>query len=171
VRVEAVGAATLAQSFADLSLDEREKCFELLKVAQLALQPFRAAGDVRKFEPAELSALFTTDPDAALSRAVDQTKDIAETHITSMLDSILSGSGGGANEPQAYLLFNYNSPLVQQLTTVTDAPLLRRCVEMLYVQSLLLGHHPLSSRELNLLNTGLSALIQSVASKPQPKGD
>jgi hypothetical protein len=65
VRVEAVGAATLAQSFADLTLDEREKCFELLKVAQVALQPFRAAGDMRKFEPAELAALFTTDPDAA----------------------------------------------------------------------------------------------------------
>jgi molecular chaperone HtpG len=30
---------------------------------------------------------------------------------------------------------------------------------MLYVQSLLLGHHPLSSRELALLNEGLSSLI------------
>ena len=175
VRVEAVGAATLAQSFDELSLDERERCHELLKAAQLALQPFRAAGDVRKFEPAELAALFTTDPDAALSRAVEQSKDIAESHFTSMLDSILAGSAGGAGskEPQAYLLFNYNSPLVQQLTSVRDVPLLRRCVEMLYVQALLLGHHPLSSRELNLLNTGLSALIQSVAGggKQQVKGE
>ena len=179
VRVEAVGAATLAQSFDELSLDEREKCHELLKAAQLALQPFRAAGDVRKYEPAELAALFTTDPDAALSRAVEQSKDIAESHITSMLDSILAGGAGTGKEPQAYLLFNYNSPLVQQLATVRDAPLLRRCVEMLYVQALLLGHHPLSSRELNLLNTGLSALIQSVVAggggggggKPQAKGE
>ena len=31
VRVEAVDASTLAQSFEDLSLDERESCFELLK--------------------------------------------------------------------------------------------------------------------------------------------
>ena len=169
IRVEAVGAASLAQAFEDLTLDEREKCFELLKVAQAALQPFRAAGDVRKFEPAELSALFTTDPDAALSRAVDQSKDTGESHITSMLDSILSG-GGSRNEPQAYLLFNYNSPLVQQLTTLKDPAMLRRCVEMMYVQSLLLGHHPLSSRELNLLNTGLSALIENVVTGPtQPK--
>jgi molecular chaperone HtpG len=39
---------------------------------------------------------------------------------------------------------------------------------MLYVQALLLGHHPLSSRELALLNDGLSALIQS-AVDPRPQ--
>ena len=177
VRVEAVDASTLAQSFKDLSLDERESCFELLKAAQVALRPFRAGADVRKFEPAELAALFTTDPDAALSRAVDQSRDAADTHMTSMLDSILSGSM--SSEPRAYLLLNYNSPLVRQLAGVKDAALLRRCIEMLYVQALLLGHQPLSSRELNLLNTGLSALIASVvtpgpaqpAPPQQPKGD
>jgi molecular chaperone HtpG len=111
--------------------------------------------------------LFTTDPDAALSRAVDQTKDAGETHITSMLDSILAGgrAGSGGAEPLAYLLLNYNSALVQQLATLRDPPLLRRCVEMLYVQALLLGHHPLSSRELNLLNSGLSTLIETVVAR------
>jgi molecular chaperone HtpG len=167
VRVEAVDAASLAQAFEELSLEEREQCFELLKVAQLALQPFRAGADVKKFEPAELAALFTTDPDAQLARAVDQSKDAGESHITSMLDSILSGSM--KNEPQAYLLFNYNAALVRQLATVRDPQLLRRCVEMLYVQALLLGHHPLSSRELNLLNAGLSDLIGSVLARKGEK--
>ena len=31
---------------------------------------------------------------------------------------------------------------------------------MLYVQALLLGHHPLSSREMKLLNDGLLGLIE-----------
>jgi ABC-type Co2+ transport system permease subunit len=40
------------------------------------------------------------------------------------------------------------------------ADLLRRSVEMLYVQALLLGHQPLNAKEMNLLNEGLLALIE-----------
>jgi molecular chaperone HtpG len=36
----------------------------------------------------------------------------------------------------------------------------QRSVEMLYVQSLLLGHHPLNAREMRLLNEGLLGLIE-----------
>jgi molecular chaperone HtpG len=156
VRVEEVGAASLAQSFSELSLDEREGCFDLLRVAEVALQPFKCAVDVRRFEPEELVALFTTDPDGALYRAAEQGKDLGPTNLTGIIDNLL---GGKAGDPQAHLLLNYNSGLVRRLTGVKDRALLRRCVEMLYVQALLLGHHPLSSRELGLLNEGLSSII------------
>jgi molecular chaperone HtpG len=38
--------------------------------------------------------------------------------------------------------------------------LLERSVQMLYVQALLLGHYPLSAKEMRLLNEGLLALIE-----------
>jgi molecular chaperone HtpG len=158
VTVEEVGAASLAQSFAEVSLEEREACFDLLRAADAALAPFKCAGDVRRFEPAELAALFTTDPDGALYRAAEQGKDLGPTNFTGIIDNLLGGPAR-SNEPRAHLLLNYNSALVQRLAVVKDAAMLRRCVEMLYVQALLLGHHPLSSRELSLLNEGLSSLI------------
>ena len=51
-------------------------------------------------------------------------------------------------------------PLVRRLASVASRPLLQRAVQMLYVQALLLGHHPLSAREMGLLNEGLLALIE-----------
>lgn len=158
-RVEAVGAADLAQSFQELSLDERDGCFDLLMAAQRALEPFRCAADIRRFEPAELATLFTTDPDGMLYRSAEQNRQ-HPTHLTSAIDNILGGHKPG---PRGHLLLNYTNPLVQKLAGVRNRDLLGRCVEMLYVQALLLGHHPLSARELGLLNSGLSALIETAA--------
>ena len=41
-----------------------------------------------------------------------------------------------------------------------DRAVLHRSIQMLYLQSLLLGHHPLSGKEMQLLNEGLLSLIE-----------
>jgi molecular chaperone HtpG len=41
-----------------------------------------------------------------------------------------------------------------------DRTLLQRSIQMLYVQALMLGHHPLQAREMTLLNEGLIGLIE-----------
>ena len=157
VRVEAASAASISQAFEELTLDERERCFDFVRTADLVLQPFRCAADVRKFEPTELATLYSTDPDAALFRAAEQNRDLSDSHLTGIVDDLL---GVDRHPTYANLLFNYNNPLVRRLVRVRDRPLLSRCVQMLYVQSLLLGHHPLTSKELKLLNEGLSGLIE-----------
>ena len=43
---------------------------------------------------------------------------------------------------------------------IGNPEILRNSVQMLYVQSLLLGHHPLNSGELKLLGEGLLKLIE-----------
>ena len=57
------------------------------------------------------------------------------------------------------LCFNHENPLVARLVGLKNKALLRRSVEMLYVQALLLGHQPLNAKEMALLNEGLLALI------------
>src|SRR5262249_23084563 len=57
---EVVDPAGLAQSFEELDLDEQEAAHELLGAADAALRPFRCAADVKKFQPAELPALYST---------------------------------------------------------------------------------------------------------------
>jgi molecular chaperone HtpG len=41
-----------------------------------------------------------------------------------------------------------------------DERLLRLSIQVLYVQSLLLGHRPLTSKEMKLLNEGLLGLVE-----------
>jgi len=136
--------------------------------ADAVLRPFRCAADVRRFEPAELATLYSTDPDAALYRAADQNRELDQTALTGAADSLLGTNAGDAasavgKRPYAQLVFNFNNPLVRKLARVRDRAALTQCLQMLYVQSLLLGHHPLSAKEMALLNGGLTSLIEAAA--------
>ena len=102
----------------------------------------------------------TQPPEEWLSAAV--------TALTGAADSLLGTNAGDAasavgKRPYAQLVFNFNNPLVRKLARVRDRAALTQCLQMLYVQSLLLGHHPLSAKEMALLNGGLTSLIEAAA--------
>jgi molecular chaperone HtpG len=64
------------------------------------------------------------------------------------------------NDSDGHLCFNYRNPLFYKVSRMRDETLLRLSIQVLYVQSLLLGHRPLTSREMKLLNEGLLGLIE-----------
>jgi molecular chaperone HtpG len=156
-QVEEVDPAGLTQSFEELSLEEREEMFALLKTADVVLQPFKCSTEIKKFLPKELPALFSTNSDAGFLRSVEQSREICDALWSSVLDNLTSKHAG---DVYAQLCFNFHNPLVRKMARLRDRTLLRRSIEMLYVQALLLGHHPLSAREMALLNEGLLGLIE-----------
>jgi molecular chaperone HtpG len=157
VRVEVVDPSGLAQSFEDLDLDERELAYPLVRAADIALQPFRCGAEARKFLPEDLPALYSTDPAANFLRSIEQSRDVADELWSSVLGNL---AGPASTEPYARLCFNFRNPLVRKIAGLKDRGLLRRSVEMLYIQALLLGHHPLGAKEMELLNSGLIGLIE-----------
>jgi molecular chaperone HtpG len=157
-QAEVVDPASLTQSFAELTLEEQEEVFNLVKVADLVLQPFKCAADVKKFRPTELPTLYSTSADANFLRSVEQSKEVSDAHWSSVLDNLAGRAGSGA---YSQLCFNYHNPLVRRIAPLKNRALLQRSVQMLYIQALLLGHHPLSAKEMKLLNDGLIGLIES----------
>lgn len=155
--VEAVDVSELAQDFEDLTLEEREEMFELVKLANLALQPFHCEVDVKKFKPAALPTLYVSNDAATFQRSVDQAKDISDEMWSGLLDSVSSGAFSSSN---AQLCLNYHNDLIRKMARVTDRTRLQRSLEMLYVQALLLGHYPLKEKEMSLLNDGLLSMIE-----------
>jgi molecular chaperone HtpG len=155
--IETIDPAALTQSFDDLTVEEREQYFAFINAADVVLQPFKCSAEVKKFQPAEVPALYSTDRDAEFLRSVEQTREVADSLWSGVLGNI---AGRGKAGPYAQLCFNFHNTLVQRLARLTDRTLRKRAIEMLYVQSLLLGHHPLSSRELALLGDGLLGLIE-----------
>jgi molecular chaperone HtpG len=155
-QVEPFSAAELPQSFDELALDEREAVFPLLKMAELALQPFRCDVAVKKFRPKEVPTLYSSDTEGSFRRDVERAREESDDLYGSMMDSVL-GSAPGSDRP--LLTFNFLNPVVRKLAGVTDRNLMKLSVEMLYVQALLLGHRPLSAKEMALLNQGLLGLI------------
>jgi molecular chaperone HtpG len=155
-QVELVDPSTLLESFEELTAAERQEVAALVAAAEAVLQPFRCTPEVRKFRPQEVPTLYSTNADANFLRSVEQSKEIADTLWGSMLDNLAHKVRAGA---ASQLCFNYHNPLVRKLARLRDNKLLQRSVQMLYVQALLLGHHPLSAREMKLLNEGLLELI------------
>lgn len=156
-RIERVDVSELSQEFDELTMAEREGTLEFSRLVDVVLQPYQCAGDLKRFLPRELPALYTTNAEADFLRTVDQSKESAPDLFAGILDNVASDSLTSA---YARLCLNYDNPLVQRLSRVQDRELARRGIEMLYVQSLLLGHFPLRAREMLLLNEGLAALIE-----------
>ena len=89
-------------------------------------------------------------------RSVDQSKEQADDMWGGILDNVAAAAGAGG---YAQLVLNYRNPLVCKLAGLDEQALLTRIIEILYLQSLLLGHYPLSSRERAILGDGLLGLI------------
>lgn len=156
-QVEQVDAASFAQSFEDLTLEEQEATFDLVRAADLVLRPFHCAADMKKFLPAEMPTLYHSSKAGDFLRSVERSKEIADEMWSGVLSNLAGKASAGVN---AQLFFNHRNPLIQKLAKLKDARLLKRAVQMLYVQALLMGHHPLQGKELALLTEGLSDLIE-----------
>jgi len=114
-----------------------------------------------------LPALFLVNEETKFMRNLENTREVSNDHWASILGS-LAETGGPKH--YARLCFNFENPLIRKLARVEDRKVLRTAIQMLYVQALLMGHHPLSANEMALLNTGLLDLIDLAITGPDEGG-
>ena len=158
VAVEHFEVAELSDRFEALTLREREDTVEFERLCDAVLQRYKCAVEISKFHPAELANLYVTDTTADFLRSVEQAKDITDDLWTGVLDKLAEN----VTESYARLHLNYLNPLVRRISELSDREVQKRCIEMLYVQALLLGHFPLKQNEVKLLNEGLLGLLDVV---------
>lgn len=151
VRLTQLTPNDLVQDFGTLSAEELRQSQTLRAVARETLAPLDVDARISRFEPAELPALAFAHAGRDLARTREK--------IGSGLWADLLGDLDQSQEAGSEVHFNIAHPLIVQAAQLPDGPLLRRVLGMLYVQALLLGQHPLTARELSLLNGGLSDLI------------
>jgi molecular chaperone HtpG len=156
--IEPLDPASVAQGFDDLTPDEQEAADAFLSAADQVLRPFRCRAEAKKFRPDDLPALYSTTREGRFFRSLEQSKEVSGPLWSGVLDNLGRRDRPGADTAQ--LCFNFQNALVRKVASVRDRKRLARAVEMLYVQALLLGHHPLSSREMAVLNGGILALIE-----------
>jgi molecular chaperone HtpG len=150
----------------DLSLDEREIASELVACAEATLRPFSIEASVKKFHPTDVPALY------ALSQAQLFDRDAARVQDESdqLFSGIVSDLRKAMKTEAPQLVLNLDNPVVRRLASLHDPDRLRVFVELLYVQALLLGQHPLQARELAILNKGLVSLMAAQLEAPATRG-
>ncbi len=157
ISIERISPSDISESFGDLDFNEREKSYEFIKIANMVLQSFNCIAQVKKFVPLELPALFVIDEEATLLRNIENTKEVSNDLFASMLEGFSKSVYLSTN---AQLCFNYNNPLIAKLIGTGDKELICMTVEVIYIQSLLMGHYPLNSKEMKLMNSSLLNLIE-----------
>lgn len=140
-------------------LDDRAAATALEDRARAALEGVDVA--VRSFDRPELPGLFVADPEVLRALDRGRARSAGGALWGGVLDraaSIVSG-GRGADEPAARLCLNWTNPMIRRLAATTPGRVFDLSVQLLYVQSLLAGHHPLRPQDRALMSTALSELV------------
>ena len=141
-------------------LDDRDAAVALEARAGAVLAASDGSVVVRSIDRPDLAGLFVADPEVL--RAIDRTrtKGIAGSLWGGVLDRIdQTRSAARDDDLSARLCLNWSNRVVRALVRVDDDAVFARTVQLLYIQALLAGHHPLSDADRRLMTTALSDLV------------
>ena len=162
VKVAQLQVTEVLRSLAEPPADDAAAAAALAARAKQALAETGAGVLVRSFEPAGVPGLCVADPEAERRRQVDQAREQAPD---SLWGDVLGDLGAIMDErrstdaPGIELALNWNNPLVRQISAVDDQLVFDRTVKLLYVQSLLGSHRPLSAADRALLTSALGDMV------------
>lgn len=163
--VKQLTAQDFIQNFEDLTIEERNESHDFLQYAKEILREFKCDATLKKFKPENVPTLYYMNAKMNFLRSAEKTKDIGDEIWGSILESVTEDL---KYQTGAQLCFNYNHPLVKRLAENTSQDLNELYIKILFVQALLLGHHPLNNKEMNILSGGLMTLLEW--SMPNNKG-
>lgn len=141
-------------------LDDRDIAMALESRAGAVLQSSDCAVVVRAIDRPELTGLYVADPEVLRTIDRGRTKGIASTLWGGVLDRIdQTLSSSRDDDLTARLCLNWSNRVVRALVRVEDDAVFARTVQLLYIQALLAGHHPLADADRALMTSALSDLV------------
>ncbi|WP_372969269.1 HSP90 family protein [Microbacterium sp.] len=141
-------------------LDDREAALTLEARAGDVLAASGCAITVRSIAQPELAALYVADPEVLRRIDRGRTRGITGSLWGGVLDRIDSTvSASRDDDLSARLCLNWSNRVVRALVRVQDDAVFARTVQLLYIQALLAGHHPLSDSDRALMTTALTDLV------------
>ncbi|WP_431071152.1 HSP90 family protein [Microbacterium phyllosphaerae] len=141
-------------------LDDRDAAMALEARAGGVLTASGCSVMVRSIDQPELAALYVADPEVLRKIDRGRTKGITGSlwgGVLDRIDSTLSASRD--DDLSARLCLNWSNRVVRALVRVQDDAVFARTVQLLYIQALLSGHHPLSDADRALMSTALADLV------------
>ncbi|MGZ9587284.1 HSP90 family protein [Paenibacillus marinisediminis] len=152
LNLEQIGAEDISLTFTDLTLEERNKHYDALHIADQVLQKYRCKAELKRFQPADLPVLFTLSKDSSVMRSLENAKEVS----TSLFASVLNSIGASFNESSYSTLYlNLNNPIVERILSAARSDILPTTIELLYCNALMMGRHPMTRTEMSAFNQGL----------------
>lgn len=170
VRVEAVDVVDEIDRLAPAPWDQRTLALALEERARDALGTVDVV--TRSFERAEAPALFVADPDVLRALDRGRARSAGGSLWAGVLDRAERAGARGRDHaqdpPASRLCLNWTNPTVQRLAHAPEGRAFTAGVQLLYVQALLAGHHPLGGGDRALMSSALADLVELAASSSDP---
>ncbi|WP_448720930.1 HSP90 family protein [Microbacterium natoriense] len=160
VTVEKVDVAGELDRLDPPPLDDREAAVALESRAGEVLAASGCSVVVRSIDRPDLAGLYVADPEVL--RFIDRrrTRGVTGSLWSGVLDRIDSSAAAARDDDlSARLCLNWSNRVVRALVRVQDDAVFDRTVQLLYIQALLAGHHPLSDADRTLMTNALSDLV------------
>lgn len=140
-------------------LDDRDAALALEAQARAALPDVDVI--VRAFDRPELPGLFVSDPEVLRALDRGRARSAGGALWGGVLDraATIAGAPRPVDAPEARLCLNWANEVVRRLASAGPGRVFELSVHLLYVQSLLAGHHPLGSADRALMTSSLSELL------------
>lgn len=148
---------SMFEGMEDVTLAEQRRAEDVLRVADQTLKPFDCQAQLRRFLPTDLPTLYVMSGEVQFLRQLQSAQDMSDSIFSGALSSMLASV---EERPLATLYLNLNSPIVQRMLTMDSPELLSSVTQVLYVQALLAGGHPLQGGELKTMNRALLELLE-----------
>lgn len=154
--VQRVQVSDVAGALDDPEVEER--ALELLAArGRAALEGYGCVVRLKRFEPAHVPALYLVSERTRFARAAAQTQANSDTLYAGLI------AAARRDEPTSRppeLCVNVACPLIRRLSEVDDAGVVQSMLRILYLQTLLMGRHPLTANEMSQLTVGLQQLME-----------
>ncbi|MGW6692284.1 HSP90 family protein [Rhodococcus sp. NPDC054953] len=156
-----VEVVTVADEIDQLDLPQaadRARTRALTERADRALTDLGAAAAVRAFAPDTVPALYVAD-EAVLRRLRRDQSSEAGGFWADVLGRVDAAEAAAGVDTAGRLVLNWHNRLVRTVASVDDDAVLSRTVRILYVQSLLAGHRPLSAADRAALTDAMTDIV------------
>ncbi|MDR1582991.1 MAG: HSP90 family protein [Prevotellaceae bacterium] len=132
--------------------DQQFLIFE--KKANKVLKSNYCKAQIKKFEPKDTPAIYVANDEALNNKNLSH---LANT--SNPFASTLSGFIKNKEELTPTLCFNKDNDLINDLTYLDDDTMFEAAINILYVQSLMLGNYPINKKEMMVFNDSIYKLL------------
>ncbi|MBI9065436.1 MAG: HSP90 family protein [Marinilabiliaceae bacterium] len=153
---EELDSRSFTNIFSDIDFVEHNQYFDFIERVNHILGEFNSTVELKKFEPANIPALFYMTQESSFTREIDRTREEVDNLWSGVMDDVFSET---KDVTKSKFCLNLDNPIVKKLSGIQDASVLKTYVQLIYVNSLLMGHYPMNAFELDILNKGLIDII------------
>lgn len=156
--IEEITAITFLDFFDEINENEYVFYEDFMTIASKVMNTYQCTVSLKRFEPIELPALYLVSAKGKFKRQLEKNMKNGNGVFDDVLNNMINihyHDDSNVNE----LCLNLNSAIIRQLLSNKDKTLIVRMIELIYVQTLLMGHHQLHDREYKILEKSLSYMI------------